>query len=103
MVREHGSLTKDAETNEAAWEAARGAAVGGAKVCFACLYVLLQQRWGCWLGLCCIFLLGLLGEACVLLEFVISRTLCGLIGGCCTPDQLVEEGVRRRIVGMIWL
>ena len=32
MVREHGSLTKDAETNEAAWEAARGAAVGGIKV-----------------------------------------------------------------------
>lgn len=36
MVREHGSLTKDAETNEAAWEAARGAAYGGVKVreCF---------------------------------------------------------------------
>lgn len=33
MVREHGSLTKDAETNEAAWEAARGAAYGGVKVC----------------------------------------------------------------------
>lgn len=32
MVREHGSLTKDAETNEAAWEAARGAAVGSVKV-----------------------------------------------------------------------
>jgi hypothetical protein len=33
MVREHGSLTKDAETNEAAWEAARGAAGGAVKVC----------------------------------------------------------------------
>ena len=33
MVREHGSLTKDAETNEAAWEAARGAARGAVKVC----------------------------------------------------------------------
>lgn len=32
MVREHGSLTKDAETNQAAWEAARGAAYGGVKV-----------------------------------------------------------------------
>ncbi|KAL1608812.1 hypothetical protein SLS59_002003 [Nothophoma quercina] len=31
MVREHGSLTKDAETNQAAWEAARGAAYGGVK------------------------------------------------------------------------
>ncbi|KAF2994592.1 hypothetical protein E8E13_001823 [Curvularia kusanoi] len=31
MVREHGSLTKDAETNEAAWEAARGAAYGSVK------------------------------------------------------------------------
>jgi hypothetical protein len=36
MVREHGSLTKDEETNQAAWEAARGAMVGGTKVstCF---------------------------------------------------------------------
>lgn len=33
MVRQHGSLTKDDETNEAAWEAARGAAYGGVKVC----------------------------------------------------------------------
>ena len=32
-MREHGSLTKDAETNEAAWEAARGAARGAVKVC----------------------------------------------------------------------
>lgn len=32
MVREHGSLTKDAETNQAAWEAAKGAAYGGVKV-----------------------------------------------------------------------
>ncbi|KAJ8108151.1 hypothetical protein OPT61_g8372 [Boeremia exigua] len=31
MVREHGSLTKDAETNEAAWEAVRGAAYGSVK------------------------------------------------------------------------
>jgi len=31
-MRHHGSLTKDAETNEAAWEAARGATVGAAKV-----------------------------------------------------------------------
>ena len=33
MVRQHGSLEKDAETNEAAWEAARGALIGGTKVC----------------------------------------------------------------------
>ncbi|KAF2623948.1 hypothetical protein BU25DRAFT_348858 [Macroventuria anomochaeta] len=31
MVREHGSLMKDAETNQAAWEAAKGAAYGGVK------------------------------------------------------------------------
>ncbi|CAN9387043.1 unnamed protein product [Alternaria alternata] len=31
MVRQHGSLEKDAETNEAAWEAARGALIGGTK------------------------------------------------------------------------
>jgi hypothetical protein len=31
-MRRHGSLTKDEETNEAAWEAARGAGVGAAKV-----------------------------------------------------------------------
>lgn len=41
MVREHGSLTKDAETNEAAWEAARGAAYGSVKVC---VHVLLRLR-----------------------------------------------------------
>lgn len=34
MVRQHGSLTKDDETNQAAWEAAKGALVGGTKVCF---------------------------------------------------------------------
>lgn len=32
MVRQHGSLEKDAETNQAAWEAAKGAAWGGTKV-----------------------------------------------------------------------
>jgi hypothetical protein len=32
MVRQHGSLEKDAETNQAAWEAAKGAAWGGSKV-----------------------------------------------------------------------
>lgn len=32
MVRKHGSLTHDEEINEAAWEAARGAVVGAAKV-----------------------------------------------------------------------
>lgn len=31
MVRQHGSLTSDAETNQAAWEAAKGAAWGGTK------------------------------------------------------------------------
>jgi hypothetical protein len=31
MVRQHGSLSKDAETNQAAWEAAKGAAWGGTK------------------------------------------------------------------------
>ncbi|RAR14299.1 Der1-like protein [Stemphylium lycopersici] len=31
MVRQHGSLERDEETNEAAWEAARGALVGGTK------------------------------------------------------------------------
>ncbi|KAF2474104.1 uncharacterized protein BDR25DRAFT_177846, partial [Lindgomyces ingoldianus] len=30
-MRHHGSLTKDDETNQAAWEAARGAAIGAAK------------------------------------------------------------------------
>ena len=37
-MRQHGSLEKDQETNQAAWEAARGAVWGGAKVC---LHVLL--------------------------------------------------------------
>jgi hypothetical protein len=32
IMRKHGSLTSDADTNEAAWEAARGATVGAAKV-----------------------------------------------------------------------
>jgi hypothetical protein len=40
MVREHGSLTKDEETNQAAWEAARGALVGGTKVCTYSLHQL---------------------------------------------------------------
>ncbi|PZD33754.1 DER1 domain containing protein [Pyrenophora tritici-repentis] len=31
MVRQHGSLEKDEETNQAAWEAARGALIGGTK------------------------------------------------------------------------
>ncbi|KAF1933600.1 uncharacterized protein M421DRAFT_415939 [Didymella exigua CBS 183.55] len=31
MVREHGSLTKDDETNQAAWEAVKGGAYGGVK------------------------------------------------------------------------
>ncbi|KAL6703114.1 hypothetical protein ACN47E_010176 [Coniothyrium glycines] len=31
MSRKHGSLEKDSETNQAAWEAAKGAAVGAAK------------------------------------------------------------------------
>lgn len=36
MVREHGSLTKDDETNQAAWEALKGGAYGGVKVCLGC-------------------------------------------------------------------
>ena len=32
MVRRHGDLRNDAETNEAAWEAARGATWGATKV-----------------------------------------------------------------------
>jgi len=36
MVRQHGSLEKDEETNQAAWEAARGALIGGTKVCCMC-------------------------------------------------------------------
>jgi hypothetical protein len=49
MVREHGSLTKDAETNEAAWEAARGAARGAVKVCssFFLSVFLLRLEIGC--------------------------------------------------------
>jgi len=50
-MRKHGSLTSDAETNEAAWEAARGAGVGAAKVsafsnviCF-CKSFWLVGRW----------------------------------------------------------
>jgi hypothetical protein len=35
MVRQHGSLEKDEETNQAAWEAARGALIGGTKVCIS--------------------------------------------------------------------
>jgi hypothetical protein len=31
-MRHHGSLENDAETNAAAWEAARGAVTGAAKV-----------------------------------------------------------------------
>ncbi|KAL7771623.1 hypothetical protein CFE70_001570 [Pyrenophora teres f. teres 0-1] len=31
MVRQHGSLEKDEETNQAAWEATRGALIGGTK------------------------------------------------------------------------
>lgn len=49
MVREHGSLTKDAETNEAAWEAARGAARGAVKVCLSFFLwsdVLLVSEYG---------------------------------------------------------
>lgn len=33
MVRYNGSTKSEAETNEAAWEAARGAVVGATKVC----------------------------------------------------------------------
>lgn len=33
MMRQHGSLERDEETNEAAWEAARGAVTGATKVC----------------------------------------------------------------------
>lgn len=33
-MRQHGSLSKDEETNRAAWVAARGAGVGAAKVSF---------------------------------------------------------------------
>jgi hypothetical protein len=33
MTRLNGSLEKDEETNQAAWEAARGALIGGTKVC----------------------------------------------------------------------
>jgi len=32
-MRHHGSLERDAEVNAAAWEAARGAAIGAARVC----------------------------------------------------------------------
>jgi hypothetical protein len=48
MVREHGSLTKDAETNQAAWEAAKGAAYGGVKVrfcSFSFLFVCFISAW----------------------------------------------------------
>lgn len=38
MNRKHASLTKDDETNQAAWEAARGAAWGAGKV--SCFYLL---------------------------------------------------------------
>ena len=50
-MRNHGSLTKDDETNEAAWEAARGAVRGAAKVSlFALRSVLLfwRLRYGSW-------------------------------------------------------
>lgn len=33
-IRRRASLTKDDETNQAAWEAARGAVVGAAKVSY---------------------------------------------------------------------
>jgi hypothetical protein len=46
MVREHGSLTKDAETNEAAWEAARGAARGAVKVCPSFPYICVPFAFG---------------------------------------------------------
>lgn len=42
MVREHGSLTKDAETNQAAWEAVKGGAYGGIKVCEVARAFILQ-------------------------------------------------------------
>ena len=38
MVRQHGSLEKDEETNQAAWEAARGALIGSTKVCIIDFY-----------------------------------------------------------------
>lgn len=40
IMRQHGSLKNDAEINEAAWEAARGAAAGAAKVssCLALVF-----------------------------------------------------------------
>jgi hypothetical protein len=42
--RQHASLENDAETNQAAWEAAKGAAWGGSKVnytfsCLSCQYL----------------------------------------------------------------
>jgi hypothetical protein len=52
MVREHGSLTKDEETNQAAWEAATGALVGGTKVCTALfiidqnVHIGIKRVWG---------------------------------------------------------
>ena len=41
MVRQHGSLEKDEETNQAAWEAARGALSGGTKVCICSSFAML--------------------------------------------------------------
>jgi len=40
MVRKHGSLTHDEEINDAAWEAARGAVVGAAKVSSSSVFAL---------------------------------------------------------------
>lgn len=51
-MRKHGSLEKDEETNQAAWEAARGAVKGATKVClgtcfFGIRFFLVNSRECC--------------------------------------------------------
>jgi hypothetical protein len=46
-MRRHGSLSKDDETNEAAWEAARGATAGAAKVSVFADTLFLCESFGC--------------------------------------------------------
>jgi len=52
MVRQHGSLTKDDETNQAAWEAAKGAAIGGTKVSYSFFLLLLSWVGILWVSAC---------------------------------------------------
>ncbi|KAJ4303070.1 hypothetical protein N0V90_001961 [Kalmusia sp. IMI 367209] len=54
-MRQHASLTKDEETNAAAWEAARGAGWGAAKVSFLISFGVTSHfggrfRWLPWLA-----------------------------------------------------